>query len=757
MTKTVLLVVSPEEKDKYLHRMANALAGAKVKVYSGEITTATYLQQIAQKLGADGIITTRQDYVEKLVPHKRKKPNLKNYAGSLFPGEHCPVLVVYPIRSTYVLTYGEWMMERLCTKITKPERWHKASTFTWTWVKDSASHQEFIQSLDLAVLAAVDIETVRGELPTIESISFTLLMPDRKTKTFAWYIESMEDVSRMRIGCGHKVPKVLQNGKYDAAYLFAWSSPLVGYYHDTVNAMHSWYAELPKDLAFITSLFVRESQYWKDLHEIGDRVERLEYNARDTWGTLESYLAWVMEAPEWAKNNYIHEFSLVPIFHAMEMRGLKRDQEILELRNKELTESTLAAYNSLQKMLGLNPMGAQQFNPGSPKQMLQLMEVLGAKNPESTDEKNLKALQIQHPLNERILEQVLDYRGKAKLLSTYLPIGDKSKEFKGQILGSFNPHGTDTGRKSSKEHHFWCGLQFQNIPDGPVKETLKFPTGYLGYEFDFSQAEARGVAYSSGDEALIEAVESGNDFHSWNASMFFGIPYEEIYQNPREEFWDSESGKLIAASAGKTLNKALRNLAKRVNHGANYNMGPAVMLDTMGIPAVREAQRLLELPPEWGLIQVTTHLLHIYETTYPKVKGIYYTRIKHDVKKSKLLVGATGWTRYCFGDPSKNKLDLNSYVAHVTQSLNAMVLDIAHKRIEQKYPVTAHDPIVLHFAQIHDSLLLGIREDVHEEVSEDIRTLMTFPVPVTDCTGITRNMVVPVDKKLLGTHWQEAK
>src|SRR5690606_37949964 len=130
-------------------------------------------------------------------------------------------------------------------------------------------------------------------------------------------------------------------------------------------------------------------------------------------------------------------------------------------------------------------------NPGSPKQMLQLMEVLGAKNPESSDEKNLKALQIQHPLNERILEQVLDYRGQAKLLSTYLPIGDKSKEFKGQILGSFNPHGTDTGRKSSKEHHFWCGLQFQNIPDGPVKETLKFPTGYLGYEFDFSQAEAR--------------------------------------------------------------------------------------------------------------------------------------------------------------------------------------------------------------------------------------------------------------------------
>jgi len=45
------------------------------------------------------------------------------------------------------------------------------------------------------------------------------------------------------------------------------------------------------------------------------------------------------------------------------------------------------------------------------------------------------------------------------------------------------------------------------------------------------QAEARYTAYLSGDEALIHAVDCGKDFHSLNASAFFGVPYEEIYRD----------------------------------------------------------------------------------------------------------------------------------------------------------------------------------------------------------------------------------
>ena len=54
--------------------------------------------------------------------------------------------------------------------------------------------------------------------------------------------------------------------------------------------------------------------------------------------------------------------------------------------------------------------------------------------------------------------------------------------------------------------------------------------GFLLAEPDAEQADARGVAYLSGDIDLINTVESGLSYHGVNASKFFGIPYEEDYR-----------------------------------------------------------------------------------------------------------------------------------------------------------------------------------------------------------------------------------
>ena len=77
----------------------------------------------------------------------------------------------------------------------------------------------------------------------------------------------------------------------------------------------------------------------------------------------------------------------------------------------------------------------------------------------------------------------------------------------------------------------------------------------------------------------IEDVTSPQDFHSGNVERFFGIPYADIY--------DDETGK--------TLNKEARDLGKRVNHGANYNMGPYVLVETMGLKNIFKARNLLGL------------------------------------------------------------------------------------------------------------------------------------------------------------------
>ena len=350
-------------------------------------------------------------------------------------------------------------------------------------------------------------------------------------------------------------------------------------------------------------------------------------------------------------------------------------------------------------------------------------------------------------------------RGLRKLKSTYLrtdlditktsPGG--SKEYKGRILYSLNPHGTDTSRLASKEHHFWCGIQVQNIPRGrEVKQTIKSDEGFYFAECDLEQAETRDTAFITGDKKLIENCTGVRDFHSLNASAFFGKSYEEIY--------DQE--------LNKTKDKPLRDLSKRVNHGANYNMGAKVLVETMGEKHIFIAARLLHLPKHWTAIEIAQHLLDAFAKTYPVVKNDYQTWVINTVKATKKLVGALGWTRYCFYDPSKDKRALNAYIAHSPQALNAQVLNKAYMKVF--YTIAIHPEHRNNFklcAQVHDSILFQYRIG-HEYICDMVKERMEIPVTITDIGGITRVFTVPAALKkgkmkdgilVPATYWSETE
>lgn len=747
---SVLLVVGEEDKN-YLPRLQPALGGARCKVFTGEIVTATEISQLARRHGFTSVATTRVDLLKCLLPAGRERnANISNYSGSIIPQGDLEYLILDPLKQLVTVSYGDFLARRYMSKLVKRGNWNRTTEFKWEIVDDEFKFQQakaWLAAQDTDFIA-VDSETVKPNI--IRCVGYCgMRVGQRESKCFVIPVTNFRAVEWMReLNWLHK-PKVLQNGKYDCAYFAAWNAPLWGYYFDTVNAMHSWYSELPKDLASISVLLVRDAMYWKDLADTGDLFTYYKYNALDCWATAESWLAWLQEAPVWAKTNYVMEFSQVPPSHMCEMTGLKRDQEKLEAAAAQFESKQEGILKSLQNCIAPN------FNPSSPQQVLKLIHALGYKKATDSKESTIQEASYVHPINELLLTKVLDYRGLRKLTSTYLTVGEKSKEFRGRILCSLNPHGTDTNRKSSKEHHFWCGLQLQNIPrdgeeSGEVKATLVADEGFDLWEADFSQAEARGVAYKSGDLGLIEAVESPRDFHSVNASAFFGVPYEQIFRDAVAGYIDHETQLWVEPVESKTLDKKLRDLSKRTNHGANYNMGAAVMLQTMGSKKVREAQKLLKLSPALSLIEVCHHLLLVYERTYPRVKTTYYEKIKKDVKTTQLLVGDTGWTRYCFGKPWANKLDLNSYVAHVTQSLNAVLLDRAFLAV---FLDLGFNPNFKLNMQIHDSILFQVRRG-HEHLAHRVKELMTFSVPVTDCLGITRQMLVPVDLKKLGSNWR---
>jgi DNA polymerase I-like protein with 3'-5' exonuclease and polymerase domains len=727
-SKKILLWVSEEDK-QFIPTFRALFAGHATMIRTAPVNTFYEVMSHCSTNNITAVITNNLTLLRKLAGDEKAK--LGNYAGSYFIREGIEFVIIPELMQSVTLNYGRFLIERFITKITRPDSWIPTSTFRYT-LATASNLDELYDVCSSAVLLACDIETLKDPL-SIRCIGYTAVQQDLSCTSFVIPIDSLANLAWMRKINDLPVPKVFQNGKYDCAYLARYNAVPRNYMLDTITMAHCWYVELPKDLAFTTMFLVKDAWYWKDMADSLDLQTYYQYCARDTWGTAWAAISWLLSAPQWAKNNYLMEFPTVFPAHLCEMTGLAVDMPAFTAAKQEIAVRIAAKTASLNAMLGIQP--PQTFNVNSYPQMKSLFKILGCGDLPGQDEKQIGKAKFRHPLNARILDLVLDIRGDRKLLSTYLV---EDKIFEGRILYSLNPHGTDSGRFASSEHHFWCGLQIQNIPRGPeVKQALCADTGFVLYEVDLEQAESRDTAFAAGDEKLIAAVTGSRDFHSVNASAFFGKSYEDIYDSVKN----------------KTKDKPLRDLAKRVNHGANYCMGEAVLVDTMGLENIYKAARALGFSKLWTPLQIAAELLAIFHRTYPHLAGVYYPWIWAQVKKSKLLVGATGWTRYCFGNIDKNKRDRNSYVAHVAQSLNAMTLNKAFIRIFYEVWLPNQQHFKLH-AQIHDSVLFSVASG-HEHLALQVKELMEIPVTITGADSKTRTFTVPAAIKGPGTHWSK--
>lgn len=716
--------------------MKQLVGNATVYVKLHPITTLTEIALYCKQKNITGVISTSSVLLNKLLQFEDgagTPGKLNDYAGSYFKRDGIEYVFISPLEQLHTVPYGKFLARRFISKLVAPASWWKAPKFSWELLTPENMNYIFhVYSSAFAI--AVDIETLKNPV-SIRCISYTALLlidGEWKTHTCVLPMDSQFNLSIMRkFNWELKAPKILQTGKYDISYLSRYNAVLYNYMWDTASLFHSWYSEMPKDLGFLSSFCLREARYWKDLSNTTDLMEYYRYNALDTWNTAINFLVLLDEMPTWARENYAQEFPLLFPCHLAEMTGLKQDIAARDRARAEVDAEIVRDSKSLDTMLGVT-----NFNVNSPVQMKALLKILGCGDLPSTDEQHLAKAAFRHPLNARIIDKILNVRGNRKLKSTYLrtdaditktsPKG--AKDFQGRILYALNPYGTDTGRLASREHHFWTGLQIQNIPrDKSVKQTIIADDGFMLCECDLEQAESRDTAHIAGDKSLIAAVTGVQDFHSVNASKFFGVEYEKIFDDKTR----------------KVLDKLLRDLAKRVNHGANYNMGAGVLVDTMGLMKIYEAARLLGLPKLWTSLQIAAYLLETFHKTYPNIANVYYPRVIHDVNTTRKLVGATGWTRYCFSDPSKSKSALNAYVAHCPQSLNAMKLNKAWMKVF--YAIAIHPVHWRNFklcAQIHDSILFQIRIG-HEYLIDMVRACMEIPVTVVGCDGKTRTYTVP--------------
>src|SRR6202171_1374944 len=256
------------------------------------------------------------------------------------------------------------------------------------------------------------------------------------------------------------------------------------------------------------------------------------------------------------------ELPVARILAEMEETGIAVDGDALKAISAELGAKLERMEQECYRLAG------RQFNLNSPIQLRQVLfddlklSAKGLKKTKggfSTDADTLEKLAAVHPLPRQLLE----YRGLAKLISTYsdaLPLLIDSAT--GRLHTSFHQALTATGRLSSTEPNL------QNIPTRTeegrrIRRAFVAAPGYLMLSADYSQIELRVLAHLSGDPTLIDAFRRGEDIHARTAAEVLGRRTDEV---------DAEA----------------RRLAKVINFGIIYGMGPQALGGELGI-SLKEA------------------------------------------------------------------------------------------------------------------------------------------------------------------------
>jgi DNA polymerase I len=241
------------------------------------------------------------------------------------------------------------------------------------------------------------------------------------------------------------------------------------------------------------------------------------------------------------------ELPLVNVLCEMERTGIAADSEHFAEMSATLQAEVKAAEQKAYAVVG------HEFNLGSPKQLqevlfteLGLPKTKKIKTGYTTDSEALTNLLAStgHP----VLEHIMHHRDVSKLKS-FVDILALATGDDGRIHTTFNQMIAATGRLSSTDPNL------QNIPIR-TETGRRIREGFVvgaGFETlltaDYSQIELRIMADLSGDQALIEAFESGHDFHAATASRVFGCDPADVSPEQRAKIKAMNYGLAYGLSA----------------------------------------------------------------------------------------------------------------------------------------------------------------------------------------------------------------
>ena len=355
-----------------------------------------------------------------------------------------------------------------------------------------------------------------------------------------------------------------------------------------------------------------------------------------------------------------------------------------------------------------------RFNIASPKQVGEVLfdklkipyrwKKTGKSDQYSTDEEKMSELAITYP----VVQSILDFRGVAKLQSTYVDALPRLINPRtGRVHSSFNQALAATGRLSSQNPNL------QNIPvkteEGRRVRKAFIPrdADHVILSADYSQIELRLIAEMAPEKAMLDAFQNNLDIHSSTAAKVYDTPLDKVTGDQR------------------------RN-AKTVNFSIIYGAGATNLSQQLSIPR-SEAKKLIDA----------------YFEQYKGLK-MYMENVVNDARKNGFVVTMMGRKRHIRDINSRNTLAssnaervaINTPIQGSAADLIKVAMINIHKKFAEQNLQTK---MIL---QVHDELVFDVPKNELETVKPLIADAMKTAFP---------HLSVPIEVGMgVGNNWLEA-
>ncbi|MBN2123051.1 MAG: DNA polymerase I [Deltaproteobacteria bacterium] len=527
-------------------------------------------------------------------------------------------------------------------------------------------------------------------------------------------LEILEDILE-----DEKIAKIGQNVKYDALVFRNHGVELKGIRFDTMIASYVINPGLRQhNLDTLAQHYLNHRMIaYKDVVGKGKQqrsfaeveVEAAKDYACEDADTALTLMGVLEKRLESEKNQDLFrdlEMRLLPVLMDMEFAGIGIDVPFFEEMSSRFLDQLRDIEEDIYEEAGM------EFNINSPQQLgyvlfeklqLPVQKKTSKTKAYSTDMKVLKRLSS---LPYRIPKLLLRYRTLSKLKSTYLDALIKMVHPRtGRIHTSFNQTVTATGRLSSSSPNL------QNIPirgeEGrEIRKGFVARDGFRLLSSDYSQIELRVFAHYSSDPAFMEAFRRGEDIHARTASEIMGVGMGEVTPE-------------------------MRRIAKAINFGIIYGMGPQKLGEELGID-LKTARNYIS-------------------TYYERYRGVerYRDETIAAARKEGFVTTLFNRRRYLPDINHKNpiirgeaeRMAINTPIQGTAADLIKMAMIRIHGRLKRESPDTSM------LLQVHDELVIETPEKQMEAVSELVREEME---------GVHKLTVPLVVEIKAGVNWDEA-